>query len=228
MLQVVTPADSFDLTTTEAVVSGWSDASSFDTADIDNAVTVASKFVQAWCKKWFVVQTYKEYLESTFLPQLVLSEYPILDITSITVDGEAVDLGVIEYEGFRGGMVIRTDNKVFAARRYSVGFLHSLSPGRSNFNDIVVDYEAGYSSIPEDLQRAVIVIVRHSLKADKESPAGEIIRTKVGNFETEYQGVDPMSGSGSGYWAESIGDPTIMFIPIEARRILLSYRGFDV
>lgn len=227
MIKVVTPAASHDLIEVSDVTSGWGDASSFENTDIATAITAASLFIRGWCSRNFISQEYKEYCAPTFDSLLYPREKPVTEIASVSISDSAIDLDNIEF-GFEDGGILLKNDLTWNSRVIHPGFLAPHQLPNSAVRDIEIQYTAGYAlaDVPADLKRACVVIVRHALKAEAGQPAGEVLKTKAGAFETEYQGTDAMTGSGSGYWAETLGDPTMMWIPVEARRTLVKYRRF--
>lgn len=229
MISVTVPASTLDLTTEDQVRLGWTGAP-VSSDGIPEAIAAASRLTALWCRREFCEQTYEEVMEASDRYKIVLSERPVTDVTSVENDGEPVtEFRTFEHEG----ILLKTDKIPWVGPVAFGGPLSQSPRFQDRWPSLTIVYTAGWISramdpvaynLPADVEEAVIIIVRDMIKNDKEESTGDLMKTKVGNFDVEYGASDSMTGSGSGYWAQAIGDPAYLWIPLEARRILMSYR----
>ena len=81
-------------------------------------------------------------------------------------------------------------------------------------------------TLPGDVEKAAIYFAIQLIKSDQGKPIGDAKGVKIGKFKVDFPAADAMTGSGSGYWAESVGDPYIVYMPLQVRRALLPYRNW--
>lgn len=229
MIEITSASSTPDLTTEDRVLDGWLAAPS-DTSGVPAAITSASRLVALWCRREFCSQSYEETLPAPGRMKLVLSERPVTAVATVTNDGDAVT----EYKIYeQSGILYKTDKYPWIGPIALGGML-----GRSVMvTDIepvlVVNYTAGYITramdvdnfnLPAEIEGATIEIAREIIKRDRGEAVGDITRNKTGNFDVEYGLHDTMTGAASGYWADAIGDPAYLWIPLVARRALMHHR----
>lgn len=94
-------------------------------------------------------------------------EPPVQSITSVVVDGVTWAAGDYDFYPNTGGLY-RVDRCHWPAKRRS----------------IVVTYQAGYTSIPDDVHEAMSLALRHSFQGAKQDPA--IKSLSVGQAKVDY------------------------------------------
>jgi hypothetical protein len=147
--------------------------------------------VQSYCDRLFAEAAYSEKYDGNGKDQLRLKQYPISAVTSLAIDDDAVDLtDADEYQLYADEGIICLPYGIF-------------SKGRRN---VEVAYTAGYSTIPEDLEQAVIEWIALKWHERQENRIG--ITNKGGNV------------AGSLSFAQDD-------IPPEVRKILDLYRRLD-
>ena len=89
MLEVVTPAATFDLTTVDAVNAELGiDSNTANDGLISGYISAASDSIARYCKRILVAQEYAEtFYTNTCKNELLLSEYPVAEIASIEENG---------------------------------------------------------------------------------------------------------------------------------------------
>ncbi len=158
MLEVITPAETFDLTTVEAVNAELGLDTGVDDALIAGYVASASDQIARYCKRVLVAQEYEEiFYTNTYKNELLLSEYPVSDIASIDENGVLLDADAFRVDA-NTGAVIRHRNGDIA-----------WWPQAST---IIVQYVAGYSedtggapSVPAAIERAAILLSAMSYRS---------------------------------------------------------------
>jgi len=142
----MTPSASpIDLTTLANAKAWVNVASPNDDAIIQRLVTAQSQGVLNYLNRPIAQTTYTETYDGNGLDLLMLGNYPISSITSLSIDGQAITarpaLG-------QSGYTFDSDTI------YLDGY--TFNRGRAN---IVVTYVAGYAVVPFDLEQAVIELV---------------------------------------------------------------------
>jgi len=231
MIIVDTPASSLMLTTRAMLLKEWVGVEP-DLDLVDLAILSASRTISTWCRREFVQQVYTERLEAPERRKLVLSEYPIKEspVPVVTADGEAVT----NFDVYSNtGMLYRNDGYAWTGPTQWGGPLGASVLAYDREPTILATYTAGWITremdavnydLPGDVEDSAIYFAIQLLKSNSGQPLGDPTGVKIGNFTTFFPSADSMSGSGSGYWAESIGDPMISWIPLRVRRALLPYR----
>lgn len=188
ILTVTSPASSYDLTTLAAVKIALGITTGDDDARISTWITQASKRIETYCNRVFVVETVSEAFRlDRSLDKLVLGRSPVVAITSVTEDGEAVLAA--DYELDAGpGFLMRLDDD---------------EPTTWPAVKITVVYSAGFATIPADLAGACIAMV--SLMRSSAARDPMMKREEIPDVRT----VD--------YWVGQVGDsgsipPTIVDI----------------
>jgi hypothetical protein len=155
---VVTPATSIDLTKVEKLVSDLSLDENYDGAFLKRAITAASREVSRYCRRTFVVETVRDDIFMRSCGEtLLLSRFPVKEITSLSEDGSALTADDDYKVDPETGMIFR-----------------ATSSGRLTdwpAENISVTYQAGYSIIPEDLEKAVLRIAAQSYANRKRDPS---------------------------------------------------------
>ena len=188
MLTVITPADHHRLTTVSTVKADLGITGNGDDDWLADAIDRASAVIRRWCRRTFAVETVRETFRlDRHRPDLVLSRFPVVTVSAVTVGGTALDASEYEADADKG-ILYRLD----ANRRFICW------P-----NDVIeVTYSAGYimpseheRTLPEDVEKAAIMLCKVDYFARTRDPLVKaesiegVIRTDywVGGF-----------GSGSG------------------------------
>lgn len=190
----VTPASSRDMTTL-ADVREQLQFKSNDTAQdawISKVITRTSLQAERYCNRIFVQQTYQDTFGMVYGAPgtpLLLGQAPA-DVTLVTVDG--VDLGATDFiADSDAGMLYR-------------------SAGWTSSQSIAVQYSAGYSEIPDDVQLAVILLCVMTYRARTRDP---LLREK----ETPNLGREQ-------YWVGHLPGGEQLILPGDIAALLNPYR----
>lgn len=164
-----------DLVTNAEVLAAWPGFSKLDSGEQAALITQASDAVEGWCQRVFAVTTYTELLSGANLPRVWLSHRPVVSITSVTVNGDAIDnsTGVGWQFDPDTGELLRGWNQ--DNRRFNPWF-------PSGFRNITVVYSAGFSPIPPRVKRATILTVKNLAEAMRTS-VGPIQSEKIGDYQ---------------------------------------------
>jgi len=119
---------------------------SVDDALLNRLITSASTWIKQYCNRDFTAANYTEYRNGwANQTKMALKNYPVNSVTSLYINGTIVtqstttnQAGWVQNEGFlylRGGLTFTT-----------------------GYANVVITYNAGYSTIPYDLEQACIEI----------------------------------------------------------------------
>lgn len=155
---VVTVATTQNLTTVSNVKADLNISGSSEDAYLVRRVNEASKLAATYCARTFMSETVDDTFYMTYgdSPEaLVLSRRPVSSITSVTVDGEALTSSDYHVETATGLLY----------RKNSDGDLTTWDGEKT-----VVRFVGGYSSVPEDLEGAVIGLIKAMRSARERDP----------------------------------------------------------
>lgn len=127
---------------------GIDDAQTDDDTLLQNLITRESAAIEKECNRTFGDATYTEYHDGDGTDTVMLKQYPVNSITSIHDDTD---------RDYDSDTLIDSDDYVYDSDSGIVqldGF--SFVPGRQN---VKVVYNAGYTTIPTDLEQACIMRV---------------------------------------------------------------------
>lgn len=158
MLTVITPATTTALTTLAAVKADLAESGVADDGWLEDAIRRASATVCRFCNRAFALETVRETIRlPTPTDALTLARWPLVSIVSITEAGKP--LAGTGYEAERDAGTVYRLTGSDTRRPWPAG-------------KIVVEYQAGYAlpgdpvrTLPEDIERAVILLVRHQWHA---------------------------------------------------------------
>jgi uncharacterized phiE125 gp8 family phage protein len=198
MLAVTGPAQTHRLTTLAAIKAELQLIKDIDDVFLTNLIDQASATVRSWCRRTFALETVREtfYVDNPEQP-LLLARFPVTEIEAVAVAGAELDPG--EYE-------VEEDS----------GFLYRLDASSNRFTSfsgrVLVDYQAGYllpgasaRSLPEDIERATIAMIKLSWFARTRDP---LIRAEA------VEGVGSLQ-----YYSSDV------YLPAEVEGLLTPYRS---
>ena len=194
---VITPASSHDLTTygLVALELGLSDGDTSLQARIDPLIAEVSDEIARHCGRTFARQTYTETLEGYGDATLYLTHRPIVSLTSVSLDGTAVDADTYSIISANGGQVAALSDGYPGGRwGYTAGYPR-----------YTVVYTAGYilpgnagENLPPALRRvATEVVVDRHINAGRDT---SVTSRSMGDLSVTYS-----SGAGA---AVMIGFPS--------------------
>lgn len=157
IVNVVTPAASYDLTDTATVKAELGITDSAQDAQLAGWITQASGEIASYCNRVFLKETLKETFRVLFvrglqrqrLEEIVLSRSPVASIASVVLDNTETLVSGTDYESdLAEGKLYRLDGNGYAVRWY--------------FGRLEVNYDAGYdfAKLPAPLVRACVSLVK--------------------------------------------------------------------
>lgn len=164
--------------------------------------------------------------------KLLLGEKPITAVASVDNDGEAISSD--DYEIWaNNGFLLKTDDAPWTGPVHVGGPLGVSVLAYDRFPGITVEFTSGWVTrtmdsenitLPGEVEATATYYAHQVVKNFMDKSAGEASAVGIGKFRTEFPSIDAMVGSGSGYWAESLGDPSLVWMPLRVRVELLHYR----
>lgn len=134
-----------DLTTLPNAKAWLGVGTSGDDALLTRLVTAASQYIQAWLNRSIASASYTDTFDGTGKTKLMLGNYPITAVASVTVDGTAIPASTGPttpgYVFTRTAIMLRS---------------YAFSCGVQN---VVIAYTAGYTATPPELEQACIELI---------------------------------------------------------------------
>lgn len=134
----------------------YSNLSAGDQAEIDALITVSSELVEKYCNRTFSSTAYSEVIDGDNDDFLLLRNIPIVSLTSVVfrsdIDGtsETVDDAEFQYDATLGRLEWAPDSD--SGSQYTGCFPRG-------FQNITVNYTAGYATVPAPIKYAVAQLV---------------------------------------------------------------------
>lgn len=148
-----------DLTTLPEVKQylGIPDAVTTQDALLSRLISAASQYMQSWMSRVIALQTYNEVRNGMGGQTMVLLNQPIVSVASLTVDGVVIPprppLGPTAATGYGFGFVFDDTRLFLSGARFGQGM-----------QNVSVVYDAGFATVPPDLDQACIEMVGDLLK----------------------------------------------------------------
>jgi hypothetical protein len=117
-----------------------------DDALLARLITASSQFIQNWLNRTIAVSIYTETRNGTGGMRLFLRNRPVIEISSLTIDGVAVAPSA---PAPTGAGYLFDDSSIYLVGR-------SFTKGLQN---VVVQYSAGFAATPPEIEQACIALV---------------------------------------------------------------------
>jgi len=169
-----------DLTTAKNVKE-WlgSSAATADDAMLGRLVTACSQYVQTWLNRAIAAQTYTEQRDGNGKTRMICADYPVTAVAAVVVDGNAIPPSP---DVFTSGYFF--DAYSIRLRGYDFG---------QRDGGVTIQYTAGFSAIPPELEQAVIETValrykeRDRIGHASKSIGGETVAFTITDFPKSVQ-----------------------------------------
>lgn len=160
MLTVTTPRADLKLVSLADFKAEMGITATTDDVFLGSLLDRVSQIVEAHCDRVFAVETVREDLrDSCALLYLPLTRYPVISITSVSVDGDAL-VGTITD-------LVEIDKET--GRLYRLDASANLVQWETGRLSIV--YQAGYSTMPGNLREAVMRLAKYGYSGRTRDPA---------------------------------------------------------
>ena len=154
-----------DLTTLDSAKAWIPVTNTSDDALLTALVSNVSTFVQSWLNRTIAQTGYSEVRNGQDMPLMVTMNYPIVGISSLTVDGIVIPprgpLGPGTFANPGGYTNDQTAIYLSGCYRFTRGF-----------QNVAIDYVAGFATTPPDLQQAVNMIIADWYKTQRGQAVG--------------------------------------------------------
>lgn len=179
MITVATPAAITRLSTLDRAKTELGETGTANDAEIGKMLAEAGALAETYCGRVFARQTYSERLGPGRYSSVWLRRWPVVSLTSITLDGTAQDLTV--------ETTYLLDGATGELRALSDGYPSAWCAAKS----LVVVYAAGYllpeqagRDLPADIESAVLALLRARWRAKGRDPNLRQITTEGVGSET--------------------------------------------
>jgi hypothetical protein len=152
-------------------------APTVDAALLQQLVTAASGFIQAWLNRTFAITAYTEMRDGSGGTRLMTANYPVVSVTGVQVDQT-----VIAAQPASGQVGYFNDSTSILLYGYC------FNRGQSN---IVLQYTAGFATVPFEIAQACIELV--ALKYKQKDRVGVSAKTLAAETISFFIGDMPAS-----------------------------------
>jgi len=143
-----------------------------DDVNLQLAVSAYSQLITDFCSRPFVLTTFNEVYDGRDMPRLILRNYPVTQVTSLTIFGIPQLAATSAYGPgyvFNGRIVDLLGGDVFTR-------------GQQN---VAITYQAGFASIPFDVQMACLDWLKSSYMARTRDLT--LISQRAGDTEEKFE-----------------------------------------
>jgi uncharacterized phiE125 gp8 family phage protein len=155
-------ANIYDLTTL-ATLKSYINVGSQDDVLLQRLLTSASIAIESYCNRDFVSLSYTSTFDGNNARYMVLPDYPVTAVSSVTINGVSIPAGSITNAGY-----------YFDGQKIML-FGYIFTRGLGN---VVISFTGGYAVIPYDLEQACIGLVQYWLGNRQRN--GEVSRSMGG------------------------------------------------
>lgn len=142
-------------------------------ARLDRLISAASRKIMNWCDRRFVQETYTDYMHGRRSDTIILKHWPASKPTELNSDPSSI---------FAAATIIPTDE--YDLIDDSLVVLLNGRKFQRGTRNIKVVYEAGYATIPEDLEEGCIHQVEYTFNLTSDRRIGQITKSKSGESVT--------------------------------------------
>lgn len=116
---------------------------------LTSLISSASSWVENWVNRTLSSTSYTERYNGTGNYSMMVKNYPITAISSLTVNGAIVSAS----DGVSVGYVYDNNQIIFIGNKIAKGI-----------QNVAITYTAGYAAIPQDIKQVVIELVGYKFK----------------------------------------------------------------
>jgi hypothetical protein len=224
-ITVVTPPSATALTTLATVKDELGITDSSQDARLTRLIAQASSAIEEYCDRLFGVQVVDETLSWNERARLVLSVAPIVEISSVTFDGTALDAAEWELESRGAGLIFLRSGigfgRVLVSNEVHVPGITRDARGEEGRKLWTVRYTGGWwlpsmsgsptvePLLPSDLEAACIDLVR-TMHARRKNWSGDVASERLGDWNASYR------DSGSSGMPESVEKRISRYVRLRA------------
>jgi len=142
-------ADPSDLTTLTNLKQWLNVTNANDDTLLSRLITATSNYIQMWLNRTIPVASYSDYRDGSDGVTMVLKNYPIISVSSLTIDGNVIPPSVPSPPG-------SLDPPGFVFDQFSIMLVGGTYAFTRGYQNIFIQYQAGYSVIPFEIEQACI------------------------------------------------------------------------
>ena len=206
MIEIITPADSYDLTTVDAIELRIGTQDESTRAKLAILIKSASDFVRKYCGREFAKETIKETLPGSGMAILMLSRTPIVSVSEILFDGAPFTNYVIR--DTEAGFLYSNSGWYDTSLLSNSIEAHPIPNSKEPLYEVtytggyILPTSTGVRNLPYDLEEAVINLVRDQ----SERSAGNVKSVRIGDYSVTYGAMESAIQSASLTETKSILD----------------------
>ncbi|MBP2638375.1 MAG: hypothetical protein H6Q72_4282 [Firmicutes bacterium] len=140
-----------DFTTLDNVKQYLNLSNTTSDAFLSRLISAASAFVVTWVKRDLLSASYTEQRNGNGSCRMMLKNTPVTAVSSLTVNGHSIPAST--QPGISPGYWF--DDKMLYVKGYSFP---------NGFGNVTIDYTAGYTTVPLELEQVVIELVANKYK----------------------------------------------------------------
>lgn len=139
-------------------------------AVLTRLISAASNYIQSWLNRDLLAADYTERFNGTGTASLMLTNYPVLSVTSVKINGLTIPAGSDSADGY----FFDSDGLYLRGYRFERGV-----------SNVLVSYRGGFETIPAELAQATIELV--SLRHKERDRIGIVSKGLAGETITYSQ-----------------------------------------
>jgi hypothetical protein len=159
-----------DLVTEAEVTAAWPGFDTLDDGEKAALISAASAAIERYCRRTFEEDEVTERFDGNGRPRVWLSRRPVASVASVVANGETLTAEDYSFNP-ETGELFRGDGRT--EPRHVMGFPRGT-------RNITVTYTGGYATVPEDVKRATLVLVRHV--SDGTAKTGVLSSESLGEY----------------------------------------------
>jgi hypothetical protein len=144
---------------------------------LSRLITAGSAFIESWVSRHLLSADYIDVYDGTGGRQLMLLNYPVTAISSVSVDGSPITPPIAPTSGIWSGYVFNQTG--IALRGYTF-------PRR--MQNVVIAYTAGFTAVPPEIRQACVELV--CLRYKERTRIGEVSKSLGGHETVSYSQKD--------------------------------------
>lgn len=162
-----------DLTSLANVKTWLGVTTSTDDTLLSRLISAGSDYIQAWLNRDLTLQTYASYRDGGDGTRMMFRNYPVVSVTQVKIDNLLIPASVAGSNGY----VYTETSLSLIGYRFTRGY-----------SNVFLNYQAGYSSIPNEIEQACIELVslrykdRDRIGISSKTLAGETITFTAKDF----------------------------------------------
>lgn len=157
-----------DLTTLANAKAWLSVSSATDDALLSRLISAASDYIQTWLNRDIAMATYTSIRDGNSGLRLMANNYPVSAVTSVIIDQQTIPASIA---GGAGYVFDSTSIMLIGGYKFTRGF-----------QNVTIQYVAGYAITPKEIEQAAIELV--SMRYKERDRIGQVSKSIGGETVT--------------------------------------------